>query len=1189
MSTLRCIECGADNPAATRFCVSCGTDQAVVCTDCGAPGLPGASFCGECGAALGRRPSEADPPSHEQQDLPEERRRATVLFADLSGYTAIAEQLDPEVTKSLVDRALKRLSREVTDRGGHIDKLIGDNVMAVFGAPIAHEDDPERAVRAGLAMQVAMSEINAEIGARAASKGIELALRVGVNSGEVLAGAVGDRYTVIGDTVNVAARLQAEGAVGAVTVGAATLRSTAAAIEYRDLEPLKLKGKSRPIPAWEAVALVESGPSDATRRSAGPFIGRDEELALLGSLFERSVRESRPYLVTIFGQAGVGKSRLLVELAESLEKRFGQVEMLIGHSPAYGTSTTYAALGEILRERFGVSRAEPSAVGASKLAAGIEELAEGTGEPVDATRAAALIARVVGIDEQSETEDEDPEQVRDQIFAATRLVLQLLSARAPIIVAFEDVHWADEGLLDLIEHLSGWGNGPLLIVCLARDELLERRPTWGGGRRNATTLSLDPLATEEAESLVQSLLAGQPGGGELAVEVAHRSGGNPLFAEEMVNRLREERSADVEGLPDSVHAVLAARLDALGSDERRLLQAASVVGQTFWDRVVGNLVGVAVEDSLDALVNKDMIVPTPASRVAGEREFAFKHALVRDVAYGTLPRAVRARRHFELAGIIEGRLGENRSGVAALLAEHRLKAVELAEQADFPADELRSMRRASALASEAAGDVAASLYSNAEALANYENALRLGGGLDPDEIARVEESRGDTAFRAGHVDAAIEGWTLALEFQEDSGTPARAGGLHRKIAAGLWHKADRESSIAHLQRGIDLLKDGEPCRELIELYEEAASFYVETGDNMLAIYAAEKAQRLAEALGQSSTASRAHLTFGRVFGRIGDLEQAHGSFQRAVELARQASPGETVRALLALGRHLEVAEADYSAAVAACDEALELADQLGDVPAQVELHGVLGQLAIHSASWPEVDQHAEAAARLAEREGLSGQICLPLLLQGVSSWRLGDWQRAESRLNRAAEIAAAGGRSEAAFSALLWIGACKFSRADFQAACTALAEAAATCDRAGLTAQAAEATGARATVLALWGRRQEAESASESVAELLQRAANPASTAAATEARGAAAFETSRAAGELSEAIALWEEAGRPLDAIRARVLLSRSLMKDAPAAAREMAEEAAKESERVGVSHLAVAARGRVAEEAPQSRSSSD
>jgi tetratricopeptide (TPR) repeat protein len=614
-----------------------------------------------------------------------------------------------------------------------------------------------------------------------------------------------------------------------------------------------------------------------------------------------------------------------------------------------------------------------------------------------------------------------------------------------------------------------------------------------------------------------------------------------------------------------------------------LLQAASVIGQSFWDRVVGELAGGAVEDSLAALVEKDLIVPTPASRVVGEREFAFKHALVRDVAYSTLPRAVRARRHFELAGIIEGRLGENRGGVAALLAEHNRKAAELAGQADFPVDELLSMRAASAQASEAAGDVAASLYSNAEALVHYDNALGLPSGLDLDERARIEESSGDTAFRSGHVDTAIESWSGALEFQKGSGALARAGALHRKIGTGLWHKADRESSIAHLQQGIDLLKDGEPCRELIELYEEAASLYVETGDNMLAIYAAEKAQRIAEALGQSATASRAHLTFGRVFGRIGDLEQARGSFERAVELARQASPGETSRALLALGRHLEVAEADYPAAVAACEEGLELADRVGDVPVQIELRGTLGQLAIHSASWTEVDRHAAASARLAEREGLSGQLCLPLLLQGVAAWRLGQWERAEAALDRSREIAAAGGRSEATFSAFLWIGACKRDRGDFEGSCAALAEAAEACDLAGLIVQAAEATAGRAAVLALSGRREEAKSAAEIVGERQQRAANPVSAAAAAEARGAADFETPRAAQELREAIALWERAGRPLNAIRVRVLLSRSLMEDEPAAAREVAEAAAKDSERLEISHLAVASIDGVAEGHPR------
>ena len=315
----------------------CGADQAIACPSCGRPSEPGARFCGGCGARLdgSDEPSDEPPPVPTPvaapPELSEERRRATVLFADLSGYTAIAEQLDPEDTKALVDGALRRLSREVTDRGGHVDKYIGDNVMAVFGAPVAHEDDPERAVRAGLCDAGGDERDQRRDRRPAATSGVELALRVGINSGEVLAGRMGDEYTVIGDTVNVAARLQAASGIGAVTVGAATRRLTAAAIEYRDLEPLDLKGKAQPIPAWEALGIADPAARSRSRPTAAPLVGRQEELALLLSLFERARKESRPYLVTVFGQAGVGKSRLLSELATALAERADPAETLVGH------------------------------------------------------------------------------------------------------------------------------------------------------------------------------------------------------------------------------------------------------------------------------------------------------------------------------------------------------------------------------------------------------------------------------------------------------------------------------------------------------------------------------------------------------------------------------------------------------------------------------------------------------------------------------------------------------------------------------------------------------------------------------------------------------------------------------------------------------------------------------------------
>jgi SWI/SNF-related matrix-associated actin-dependent regulator 1 of chromatin subfamily A len=419
------------------------------------------------------------------------------------------------------------------------------------------------------------------------------------------------------------------------------------------------------------------------------------------------------------------------------------------------------------------------------------------------------------------------------------------------------------------------------------------------------------------------------------------------------------------------------------------------------------------------------------------------------------------------------------------------------------------------------------------------------------------------------VDAAIESWAEALDSGDGTVDRTQAGGLHRKIGSGHWHKGDRAASIAEFQKGIDLLKDGEPSRELIELYEEAASLYVETGDNMLAIYAAEKAQRLAEALGQSATASRAHLTYGRVFGRIGDLEQARRSLERSVELARQSGPAEVIRALLALGRHLETGEADYGAATASFREALALADELGDVPAQIELHAALGQLAVHPARWQEVDEHAAVAARLAEREGLSGQLALPFLLQGIAAWRRADWSEADTCLRRSHGIAAEGGRSEVAFSALLWLASVERDRGDLEAARTALEKAAEVCERAGLTAQAAEAASAQIAVMAAAGRFDEAREAAEAVKELLAAASDPVGMAGATEARGVTASDPGSSDRLLREAVDRWEGAGRPLNAIRARLLLARSLETSDPAASAEALADAAAAAERLDVFHL--------------------
>jgi class 3 adenylate cyclase/tetratricopeptide (TPR) repeat protein len=1120
-------------------------------------------------------PAGGEPP-------PEERRQATVLFADLSGYTAAAERMDPEAVKALVDRTLRRLAEEVDRFGGTVDKFIGDNVMGVFGAPLAHEDDPDRAVRAGLAMQAAMEEVNAEIDER---HGVSFSLRVGINSGEVMAGAVGDRYTVIGDVVNVAARLQGAGRPGAVTVGESTWRATRETISYETLEPLDLKGKEEPVPAWEATGTIAAPRHGA--RSETPLVGRSDETELLASMVDRVEREGRPHLVTVIGQAGVGKSRLLRELESIISAGENAPNLRRGQCPPYGAGIAYWAFAEVLREEFGLLDADSPEVAWEKLSSAVADLMAELGDPDSGERNAALLAMPLGIEAPPEAPqpDDDPQRMREAMFSAARATIEALALRRPLVLAIDDIHWADEGMLDLIDHLTRWVRGPLLLVCLARDELLERRPGWGGGRRNATTIALEPLTSDETRELLGVLMAGEESGNGTGSDVvpllAERSGGNPLFAEEMVNRMREEDTVEAEALPTTVQSLLAARLDSLDREERRLLQHAAVVGQTFW---AGSLERTASEEGLDldqalaSLEEKDLLVPGSGGRLAGEREYAFKHVLIRDVAYGMLPKSTRSRKHVEVGEFLNERAGERADAFAGLIAEHYARASSLGAEAGLEADELSRLHSKALQLLEAAGDAAAALYSNAEAFDRYTAALELSEEIDPAIRARIGEKQGDVALRLGRVDAAVAVWEECLAYHREQEELSRVADLHRKIGAGLWHKGERRASIDNYQRGIDLLKDGPPCLELVRLYEEAASLYMHTGDNMLAIYASEKALRLAERLDEARAASRAHGIFGRVFGRIGDFEKARENLERSVALARESDPGEAVRALLTLGYHLEVSEADYDGAAAAYGEALELAQEVGDLPSQVELHASLGQLAVHRAEWEEVERATEASAGLAEREGLAGKLCFPAMMRGMLAWREGDWEEATRSCRKAHELAEQVGRSEVAFSALFWLAAALRDSGDVGAAETELAKALDICERAGLIAQSVEAISARAVALALAGRTEQAQAAAEEAERLADRLHYPVGQAARAEAAGAAADGLESGSEEMEQARERWRELGRPLDAARCLLVRGHLMARGDAEGATEVLEAAAAEFEQHGVPGLSARSRELIA-----------
>jgi class 3 adenylate cyclase/tetratricopeptide (TPR) repeat protein len=1157
--------------------MNCGAQLERRCPSCNTTAPAEARFCMNCGASLD------EPVTRRPERPPEERRQVTVLFADLSGYTAVAERMDPEAVKSLLDRALTRLGREVERYGGTIDKFIGDNVMALFGAPVAHEDDAERAVRAGLAMQDAMQDVNQGL-----PSGVNFELRVGVNTGEVIAGAVGEAYTVMGDTVNVASRIQSAARPGTVTVGERTMRASDRAVNYRALEPLELKGKAAPVPAWEAVGLIaEQAVGREAPARESPLIGREPELTALETLYERVLEEGTPQLVTLLGEAGVGKSRVLREFERRLAEHPSLPTVRTGRCLPYGSGIIFWALGEVLRAEAGIVDSHSADEAWAKLSAYVSDLRGDAGEASD--RQAAMIGRVLGVDVPPELvpREDDPERARDSFFSALRSGIEAIARRRPFVIAFEDIHWADDGMLEVIEHLAQWVRAPLLLVCLARDELLDRKPGWGGGRRSATQLVIEPLSAGQTRELLLALL---PSGRQVVPAVAERSGGNPLFAEEMARRIAEKGGSEQVELPDTVQSVLAARLDSLEPFERRLVQQAAVVGRTFWE---GSLVSLARSEGQDlgralaALQQKDILATSSEERLEGERELAFKHVLIRDVAYGMLPKAVRSRKHFEVGTFLEERAGDRTDEVVARLAEHYGRAAALGREGGVPPDELATMRGRAVRFLEEAGDAAARVYSNREAAAHYRHArdvARQDGALDSDAAegmaavgVRVGEKLGDVSLRLGRVDEAIAVWGDCLSWHRGQEDLERVADLHRKIGAGLSHKGERKPAIEHYQKGINLLKDGPPRIELVRLYEEAAWLYLHTGDNMLAIYASEKALRLAEKLGETRAASRAHGIFGRVFGRIGDTEKARQNLERAVELARGSDHGETIIALSALGRQLEISEADVTGAREAYEEALRLAEEMGMLPAQVELHAWLAQLAVYGADWERVESSTEASAELAEREGLVGKLCLPYVLRGILRWREGRIDEATVLFHRALELAEQVGWSELAFQALIGLALALRDQGELDSAVNALDQAIEVCERAGLLAQSIQAMGTRAVVLSLAHRPRAAREAAALTAQMAERLHYPLGNAAALEARGASAEDPVEGAELLTEAEAAWAVLDRPLESNRARLLAGQLLLAHDGERGRELLESAAAESERLGVPHLAAQARAAV------------
>jgi class 3 adenylate cyclase/tetratricopeptide (TPR) repeat protein len=826
----------------------------------------------------------------------QERKVVTVLFCDLVGFTSRAEEMDPEDVAALLVPYQARLKTELERYGGTVEKFIGDAVMALFGAPTAHEDDPERAVRAALAIRDFAED-----------EGLEL--RIGITTGEALINVEArpnrGETMATGDVINTAARLQSAAPVNGVLVGEATHRATRAAIEYEEREPVEAKGKAHPVAVWRALAA--RGRITLERMHDTQLVGRQQELMLLQGALTRARQELAPQLVTIVGVPGIGKSRLVFELFQLVHDDPELITWRQGRCLPYGDGVTFWALGEIVKAQAGILETDSPVSTEAKL----ETL---TGDEWVRSHLRPLVG--LGAEEELASDR------RGEAFAAWRRFLEELAAERPLVVVFEDLHWADETLLDFVDNLVEWAGGvAILVACTARPELLERRPGWGGGKENALTLSLSPLSDDDTARVVAELLGQSVLPAETQQALLVRAGGNPLYAEQFARMLAEGGRLDGAAIPETVQGLVAARLDLLSPDEKTLLQDAAVLGRTFWSGGLRSLAPVdanALDDRLHSLERKQFIRRERESAVAGEDQHSFRHVLVRDVAYAQIPRAARAEKHQLTAKWIEslGRAEDH----AELLAHHYLQALELTRAAGGDVSALAERAR---VALRAAGDRALALSAFPSATVFYGAALELSSEHDLD--------RPQLTFRYGSSLRYSERGQPVLESAFDellaAGDRETAAEAKLMLAPILWHAGNRDGCFEQLEVAERLLRGTGTTRAKTLLLTQLARYRMLAGEED-AVPIGEEAIRLAEELGLDEMKVSALTTIGSA--RWEDDLRGIQELEEAIALAEAINSAEVVRAYTNLAVQYVASLGDLPRAVEANRRGIEEAHRFGD-------------------------------------------------------------------------------------------------------------------------------------------------------------------------------------------------------------------------------------------------------------------
>jgi len=954
----------------------------MVCPACGYKNPPGTRFCGQCGISLaGSVP------------LREQRKLVTVLFADVVGSTRLTGSADPERVRAQVARYFEIARQEVYRYGGTVEKFIGDAVMAVFGLPTIHEDDPERAARAAVSL---LARLRPDIEA-----GEFPEIRIGIDTGEVVADVMATEkgeFLVTGEVVNLAARLQQHAEPGGVLIGERTLLALRDVAQVRPIPPLNVRGLATPLAAWE---LVEVAATRERRVLATPFVGRVEELELLHRHVQRMQHDSRGHLVMILGAAGLGKTRLVREF----RSRTNDVHALGGRSLPYGSGVPLSALREAIRAECGILVGDSLEVARQKLLDRVERL------EVQEVAPGLLTMLGLGGDGRDFT--------RDALFSGIDTFFQALARQSPSMVILEDMHSAEDVTLDYIEHAARWlPRVPLLLLVLGRPELVERRPGWTGENLGATTLLLAPLAGDQCRALLLGILGSKPAPAALIDLLLNRAAGNALFMEEMLRTLLErgvltelsDRWAltvpmDQITIPDSVHAVIAARVDALPAAERRVLQTAAVVGKDFWLGAVRFISGGNhIDEALQALLGKDVLVQKRRSTLRGETEYTFRHILIRDIGYMMVPKSQRWPMHARCADWLGQASGARRTEYADFLAHHWLQVVALRRDLGLRPDaEAQEHAVANLLV---AGDRAAEVYANTTALDYYTRAL----ALEPDSTACLRALVGAGKVRAllGQYDRAREDFAAMHTLAQ------KAGELRWEVVAldqlGYSYRQQDQitHALEHLERALALSRQVGDASLTGRILNHIGFTYVNVVRHEDAIRSHREARRLLESCGDLAGLAESLHGLGENARFLGDFQEAirwlSESAKVSDRIGNRSLSGENLYMLAVSRHHLgQYAEAEADAA-----RGIAVLGEINDVWNSSFALLVAARIATTLGKFAKALEYANRGLRLARQVGASRPRVLNLQALSAVRWELQDHINAWRMAGEAAELARAG-------------------------------------------------------------------------------------------------------------------------------------------------------------------------------------